>query len=166
MNIPRLETGQLVLRENRLRIFPPMPSGMIPAPHAIFPPCIRRGRSLASAFCATSDSGYLLGYGLWGLRRKRAAASSARWDFSKPSVRLIFPAATCLRLVAIAPDFHRRGLVREALTAALGWADKHIPAPETWCMINIQNEISGGWRNGRDIGRSPPPIIKAPRYGS
>jgi RimJ/RimL family protein N-acetyltransferase len=42
----------------------------------------------------------------------------------------------------IAPDRHRRGLAREGLTAVFAWADVHIAAPETWCMINPANIAS------------------------
>jgi RimJ/RimL family protein N-acetyltransferase len=156
MNVPVLETERLILRDFRLEDFP--------AYMAIWddPRTTRYFSSVTSGeeerwlrFLRNFGQWHLLGYGYWGLEDKDSRRYIGSVGFFEAKRPLDLP---CRDLPeagwVIAPDFHRRGLVREALTAALNWADKHIPAPESWCMINIQNEISrrvAEWAGYREI---------------
>ena len=42
----------------------------------------------------------------------------------------------------LAPRLHGRGYTRQALAAALAWADAHLPAPRTACLIGPDNAAS------------------------
>ena len=42
----------------------------------------------------------------------------------------------------LAPEFHGRGFATEAVTAAIAWADEHLPEPRTVCLINPENTAS------------------------
>ncbi|HWC64260.1 MAG TPA: GNAT family protein [Rhizomicrobium sp.] len=154
--MPRLETERLILREYRLEDFP--------AHTAIWddPRTTRFFSSYASGeeerwlrFLRNFGLWQLLGYGWWGLEDKNSHRYVGSVGFFQAKRPL---AVSCRDLPeagwVIAPDFHGRGLVREALTAALDWADKHIAAPESWCMINVQNAISrrvAEWAGYREI---------------
>lgn len=60
------------------------------------------------------------------------------------------------------PDFHGRGLAREALTAALAWRDANVPGAATFCLIDPGNGPSLslaahlGFRLGAGAGGSAP----------
>ena len=42
----------------------------------------------------------------------------------------------------LVPSAHGKGYGREATAAAVAWADRHLDAARTWCLINAGNAMS------------------------
>jgi RimJ/RimL family protein N-acetyltransferase len=144
MSVPTLETDRLIMREYRLEDFSPhMAMWDDPRTTRYFSHHAHGEEEHWLRFLRNFGLWALLGYGYWGLEDKASRRYIGAVGFFQAKRPLDVP---CRDLPeagwVIAPDFHGRGLVREALTAALNWADTHILAPESWCMINVQNEIS------------------------
>jgi RimJ/RimL family protein N-acetyltransferase len=64
---------------------------------------------------------------------------------------------------AFAAEYHGRGYASEAMRAALGWADAHLHAAETACIINQENvrsvrlaEANGFVRAGDTVYKDKP----------
>lgn len=72
----------------------------------------------------------------------------------------------------IGTDFHGQGLAREALDAALAWADAEMKAPRTVCMINPTNAPSlkladrVGYRPYADAIYNNGPVILLERFAA
>lgn len=85
----------------------------------------------------------MLGYGSWALEEKttgRYAGTVGFFDVQRaltPSLKGTPEAGWVL-----APRLHGRGYARQALAAALAWADTHLPAPRTACIIDPDNAAS------------------------
>lgn len=85
----------------------------------------------------------LLGYGYWTVREResgRFAGEVGFADFRRevtPSLEGAPEAGWVL-----APWAHGRGFATEAVRAALAWADTHLAAPRTVCMIAPENAAS------------------------
>ena len=86
---------------------------------------------------------HFFSYGMWAVEEKQSGNYVGAVGFmqAKRAIDVPFRDAPEAGWV-IAPDRHGQGLAREALNAAFSWADDHIDAQETWCMINPPNEIS------------------------
>jgi RimJ/RimL family protein N-acetyltransferase len=85
----------------------------------------------------------IFGYGLWALEHKESGryAGSVGLIQARRAIDVPYrdlPEGAWM----IAPDLHGQGLVTEALSAAFAWADAHVEAPQSWCMINPGNAIS------------------------
>lgn len=82
------------------------------------------------------------GYGNWSIRETATGAyvgSVGVLDYR----REIEPPFDAPELGwGVAPVFQGRGMAREALQAALAWADAHQAAPRTVCMISPENRPS------------------------
>ena len=158
MTAPVLQTERLVLRQYRLEDFPF---------HAAIWADPRTTRHFAGyaydeemcwlRFMRNWGQWALFGYGLWALEEKATGLYLGAVGFMQARRAIDVPYRGAPEAAwVIAPDRHGQGLAREALTAAFAWADTHIEAPQTWCMINPPNEISKkvagrfGFRRGQD----------------
>lgn len=85
----------------------------------------------------------ILGYGYWAIEEAESglfAGEAGLADFKRemtPSIDDVPEAGW-----ALSPRFHGRGYAQEALTAILGWADTHLDAPRTCCIIDPGNAPS------------------------
>lgn len=85
----------------------------------------------------------LLGYGYWAIEERASgqyAGEAGLADFKRemtPSIEGVPEAGW-----ALAPAFHGKGYALEALTAILSWADAHLDAPRTCCIIDPGNRPS------------------------
>lgn len=85
----------------------------------------------------------LLGYGFWRVECRETGAFVGDVGFhelhrhSEPSFSGEPEVGWVLR-----PQFHGKGLAREALDVALRWGDQHIAAPRFACIINPENAPS------------------------
>ncbi|NVO83825.1 GNAT family N-acetyltransferase [Hymenobacter terrestris] len=85
----------------------------------------------------------LLGYGYWALEERatgRFCGTVGLAEYHRdltPSIDNIPEAGWVL-----APRLHGKGYAAEAVAAALAWADAHLAAPRTVCIINPENEPS------------------------
>ena len=85
----------------------------------------------------------LLGYGSWSVEDRQSGRYIGMLGFFNARRAIDIPYRDLPEAGwVIAPDRHGRGFAGEGLEAAFAWADTHIAAPETWCMINPGNEIS------------------------
>ncbi|HEX2208435.1 MAG TPA: GNAT family N-acetyltransferase [Longimicrobium sp.] len=84
----------------------------------------------------------LLGFGYWVVREReteRLVGEVGLADFRREITPLIdAPEAGWV----LAPWAHGRGLATEAVRAALAWADAHLAAPRTVCLISPENAAS------------------------
>jgi RimJ/RimL family protein N-acetyltransferase len=144
MTCPVLETGRLVMRLNRLDDFVAHNAIWADArtrryfndmPHSEEDAWLR--------FVRNFGQWQLFGYGSWALEDKASGRYIGAVGFFH--ARRAFEVPFCDAPEAgwfVAPDFHGRGLAREAMKAALTWADAHMDAAESWCMINPDNIAS------------------------
>ncbi|ALD21353.1 GNAT family N-acetyltransferase [Hymenobacter sp. DG25A] len=85
----------------------------------------------------------MLGYGSWSIEEKasgRFVGTVGFFDVQRdltPSIKGTPEAGWVL-----APRLHGRGYASQALQAALAWADEHLPAPRTTCIIDPGNNAS------------------------
>lgn len=81
-------------------------------------------------------------YGSWTIRRATDGAYLGNVSILDHR-RLIEPAMTDPELGwGLSPTFHGEGFAREALQAALAWADARLTATRTVCMISPENLAS------------------------
>ncbi|WP_295186560.1 GNAT family N-acetyltransferase [uncultured Brevundimonas sp.] len=81
-------------------------------------------------------------YGSWTIRRAKDGAYLGNVSILDHR-RLIEPAMTDPELGwGLSPAFHGEGFAHEALQAALAWADAHLSATRTVCMISPENLAS------------------------
>lgn len=141
---PRLETARLVLRGHQLADFDDL-CALWRDPAVV--------RYLGGTPFSTEDvwvrllryaGGWaLLGYGFWRVELRDTGACVGDVGFHELH-RLTTPSFAGEPEVGwvLRPEFHGRGLAREALEAALDWADANIPAPRLACIINPENAPS------------------------
>ena len=141
MQIPRLETDRTILDAHGV--------DDLENNHALWsnPEVVRyiSGRPFTRQECWSRILRYaghwaLLGYGYWAVREK----SSGRYigDVGlQDAKRGIGPAFDTFPEAGwvIDPAFHCKGYGFEALSAALHWADRFLPSPETVCMVAPEN---------------------------
>ena len=146
MTVPVLETERLTLRGFRLEDF---------AAHAAIwahPRTTRDFRDVVKAFdeeqCWLSflrnfGQWHLFGFGAWGLEEKNSGRYIGNVGFFHARRAMDIPFRDLPEAGwVLAPDLHGKGLATEAVRAALAWADVHLAAPETWCMIGPKNIAS------------------------
>jgi RimJ/RimL family protein N-acetyltransferase len=142
--IPALETERLRLRDYRLSDFPA---------HAAIWAHPRTTRDFEGygydeemcwlRFQRSIGQWHFFGYGMWAVEDKQSRRYVGAVGFMQARRAIDVPYRDAPEAGwVIAPDRHGQGLAREALAAAFAWADDHIEAQETWCMINPPNEIS------------------------
>jgi RimJ/RimL family protein N-acetyltransferase len=142
--IPVLQTERLILREYRLADFP--------AHAAIWshPRTTQdfNGYDFDEELCwlrfqRTIGQWAMFGYGFWAVEEKSSGRYIGGLGFfqAKRAIEIPYRDAPEAAWV-IAPDCHGQSFATEGLAAAFAWADTHIAAPETWCLINPANHIS------------------------
>ena len=144
MNVPVLETERLILREYRLADFP-FHAAIWAHPRTTrdFGGYVFDEENCWLRFMRNWGQWELFGYGLWALEHKEGGNYSGAVGFIQARRTMNIPYRDAPEAAwMVAPDLHGQGLAREAMTAALGWADAHVEAPQTWCMINPENQIS------------------------
>ena len=85
----------------------------------------------------------LMGYGLWAVEEKQSGVYIGDAGFMRTRRGLPID---CGDLPeggwTFVPSVHGKGYGREATGAAIAWADQNLDAPQTWCLINVENEFS------------------------
>lgn len=142
--IPTLETERLILRGQRLEDFPAqLVLWSDPRTLRHFGGHTFTEEELWQRFLRNHGQWSLFGYGNWGIEEKASGHYIGTIGFFLGKRPFSGPWRDDPEAGwAISPDRHGQGFAREALAAALPWADATIPAPQTWCMINEGNEIS------------------------
>jgi RimJ/RimL family protein N-acetyltransferase len=85
----------------------------------------------------------LLGYGYWAVRERdsgRFVGDVGLADFRREVTPALGDAPEAGWVLA--PWAHGRGFATEAVRAVLSWADAHLAAPRTVCLINPENAAS------------------------
>ena len=141
--VPVLQTERLILREHRLEDFPTY-AAMWSDP--VFLRHLGPGRSEEEAwrgFLYHHGMWSMIGYGLWAVEEKVSRAYIGDAGFMRTRRGLPID---CGDLPeggwTLVPSAHGKGYGREATEAAIAWADRHLEAPRTWCLINAENEVS------------------------
>ena len=142
--VPVLETERLILRGHRVDDFPAheaMWSDTRTLLH--FGGTPKSEEELWQRFLRNLGQWQLLGSGQWALedRATRTYAGSVGFIFAKRVIDIAYRDAPEMGWV-IAPQFHGKGFAREAVAKILAWGDKHLDAPQSWCMINPLNLAS------------------------
>lgn len=140
----QLETERLILRRRRLEDFPAvaaMWADPITVQYFASGPI---GREDAfTAFARWEGLWDLHGYSMWLVEDKSTGAVVGEVGGFDRLRDLAEPLDGKLEFGwAIAPAFYGRGYAREAVIAALAWADAHCPHPEHVAVINPDNTPS------------------------
>jgi RimJ/RimL family protein N-acetyltransferase len=83
-----------------------------------------------------------LGYGFWLVEEKATGEFVGELGFADFKREIDPPIAEPEAGWAFLPRAHGRGYATEALSAALGWADRHFKDPRTVCLIHPENAPS------------------------
>jgi RimJ/RimL family protein N-acetyltransferase len=83
-----------------------------------------------------------LGYGFWAVEEKATGSFAGELGFADFHREIDPPITDPEAGWAFLPAFHGRGFATEALRAALAWADQHLPASRTVCLIHPENAPS------------------------
>jgi RimJ/RimL family protein N-acetyltransferase len=144
MTIPVLETARLLLREPRLADFPDHAAlWSHPRTTRDFDGYVYEEEMCWLRFQRALGQWHMFGWGPWSLQEKDSGRyiGSVGFFHGKRAVAVPYRDAPEAGWV-IVPDRHGQGLAREALTAAIAWADANIAEPQSWCMINPCNAAS------------------------
>lgn len=143
MSAPVLETERLILRGHLLEDFSAY-AAMWADPlfmRHMGPP--RSPEESWSRFLRNEGMWSLLGQGLWAVEEKASGAFIGDCGFMQNRRGLTIdcgdqPEAGWTFVTAA----HGKGFGSEAAKAAIAWADKHLDAPRTWCLIAESNAVS------------------------
>jgi RimJ/RimL family protein N-acetyltransferase len=140
---PRLETERLVLRETRASDFEA--SAKLWADERVVRHIGGKPRTPSESWTGMlrfPGLWALLGYGYWTLETKTG-------DFVGQVGLADFKRDLCIDIDGVpeggwvlSPDHHGQGYATEAMTAVLAWADVHLDAPRTCCLIDPDNAAS------------------------
>ena len=143
MTVPVLETERLILRGHRLDDFPTY-AAMWSDPEFLRhlgPP--RSEEESWGRFLRQEGMWSLVGYGLWAVEEKSSGTFIGDCGFMQNRRGLPID---CGDLPEAGWTFvssaHGKGFGREASQAAIAWADEHLAAPSTWCLIAATNVVS------------------------
>ncbi|RAK66129.1 GNAT family N-acetyltransferase [Hymenobacter edaphi] len=142
--IPRLETPDLLLRG-------PRPDDLLEAAALHQDPAFYRylgnqpndEETVWRRILGQQGLWAMLGYGSWSVEEKatgRFIGTTGFFDYQRdltPSLKGTPEAGW-----VFAPRVHGRGFASQALQVALAWADEHLPAPRTACIIDPDNAAS------------------------
>ena len=157
--VPVLETERLILRGHRLEDFPA--HAAMWSDERTFRHTGGQRRSeeqLWSRFLRNEGQWQLTGTGMWAVEEKASGsyAGVVGFIFAKRTMDIPYRDAPEMGW-AIVPDFHGKGLAREAVARSLVWGEVHLGADAVWCMIDPGNLASRKVAAGagfREAGRS------------
>jgi len=156
---PLMETERLRLRGHALKDFPAhaaMWTDERTLRHMGGPP--RNEEELWTRFLRNVGQWQLMGSGMWALEDKASGAYAGAVGFITGKRMMDIPYRDEPEMGwVIAPDFHGKGLAREAVAKILSWGDAHLEAAESWCMISPANLASRRVAAGagfREAGRA------------
>jgi RimJ/RimL family protein N-acetyltransferase len=103
----------------------------------------RNEEELWTRFLRNVGQWQLMGSGMWALEDKASGAYAGAVGFIYGKRMMDIPYRDEPEMGwVIAPDFHGKGLAREAVAKILSWGDAHLEAAESWCMISPANLAS------------------------
>jgi RimJ/RimL family protein N-acetyltransferase len=142
--IPVLETERLILRGQRLADFPAqLALWTDPRTVRYFGGQPHTEEDVWQRFLRNHGQWSLFGFGNWVIEEKASHCTIGTIGFFLGKRPFEGPWRDDPEAGwAIAPDSQGQGFAREAMAAAIGWADANMTASQTWCMINQGNEIS------------------------
>lgn len=141
--VPVLETDRLILHGYRLEdfsIYAAMWSDPVFLRH-VGP--ARTEEECWTRFLYRQGMWSLMRYGIWAVEEKDSGAYIGDSGFMRtrrglPIECRDLPEGTW----TLVPSVHGKGYGREATAAAVSWADRHLDAPRTWCLISPKNDAS------------------------
>jgi RimJ/RimL family protein N-acetyltransferase len=108
----------------------------------------------------------LVGWGYWALIEKASGAYIGTAGFQHGRRAIDYAGRDAPEMGwAVAPDYQRQGFAREAVTAALAWADDQAGVDETWCFMHQDNAVSkrlaesAGYRQACRIAYKENPVM-------
>jgi len=142
--IPVLETERLILRGQRLQDFPAqLALWTDPRTVRYFGGQPHTEEDVWQRFLRNHGQWSLFGFGNWAIEEKVSRHYIGTVGFFLGKRPFDGPWRDDPEAGwAIAPDSQGQGFAREAMAAAIGWADANMTASQTWCMISPGNEIS------------------------
>lgn len=167
MNIPALETLRLILRGPRLEDFPAHAAIWAhPLSTRYFDGYRYSEEDIWLRFQRNMGQWLMFGFGFWAVEEKVSNRYVGALGFfhARRDIDVPFRDAPEAGWV-IAPDLQGRGLANEAMAAAVAWADGHIAASQSWCMINAENAVSrkvalrAGYRPAQDGSYHGKPML-------
>ncbi len=84
----------------------------------------------------------LLGFGMWAIEDKASGRFAGDVGFADYHRDMTPPLHAPEAGWVLAPWAHGRGLATEAVSAAVAWADVHVPSPSTCCIIDVDHAAS------------------------
>jgi RimJ/RimL family protein N-acetyltransferase len=174
--IPQLETPRLILRAPVLADFPAHAAIWAdPQSTRYFEGYIFSEEDIWLRFQRNMGNWMMFGFGFWAVEDKASGRYIGALGFFHAKREIDVPFADLPEAGwVIAPDSHGQGLANEAMAAAVAWADVHIDAPQSWCMINAANVASqkvaarAGYRPAQDGTYHGKPMLTflRPRSGT
>lgn len=138
-----LETERLILRGRRLADFPAY-AAMWADPEFLRhlgPP--RTEEESWGRFLRQEGMWSITGYGLWAVEEKASGAFIGDCGFMQNKRELCLDCADLPEAGwTFVSSAHGKGYGREASLAAIAWADRHLDAARTWCLIAVGNDVS------------------------
>jgi RimJ/RimL family protein N-acetyltransferase len=168
MTAPVLETTRLILRGPELTDFPAHAALWADPRMALLGSAQTREESWVN-FQFNAGQWALMNIGCWALVEKSSKRyiGTAGFHYTNRTIDYEGRAAPEISW-GIAVDFHGKGLAREAVSAALVWADAQLSDGHTWCLIQPENTASlamakdaGYLEAGRRDYRGKPMIVFA-----
>jgi RimJ/RimL family protein N-acetyltransferase len=136
MTVPVLETARLLLREPVLADFHAQAAMWLDPRMGD----LQTEEESWLSFQCHIGNWRLLGWGYWVLVDKGSNAFVGTVGFQHGRRQIDYAGRDAPEMGwAVAPDWQRRGLAREAVTAALAWADTQALGDETWCFLRRDN---------------------------
>jgi RimJ/RimL family protein N-acetyltransferase len=157
MMVPVLETERLVLREHRESDFPAY-AAMWSDPEFLRHLGPQRTEEESwNRFLVREGMWSVSGFGLWAVAEKLGGAFVGNIGFMRTRRNLPIDCGDLPEAGwTFASATRGKGYAREAAAVAFAWADAHLDAPRTWCLIAEGNAASlklAAWAGYQDAVR-------------